>query len=164
MQVVSNSTPLIFLAKIGKLHYLEKIFERILIPEEVYSEAVIEGKERRYPDSILIEELVKKGFILVKNVKITVLKDAPIDEGEKAAVSLALRENIKNIMIDEGKVRRMAKLLGLKARGSLWVLSKFYEKDLISKEEFKKSVFDLLSKGYRIREEILIELLQELED
>jgi predicted nucleic acid-binding protein len=160
---VSNSTPLIFLAKIGKIHLLENIFERILIPEEVYSEVVVKGKERGHVDSTLIEELVKKGFILIKEAKTTVLKDAPIEEGEKSAISLALRENIQEILIDEGKVRRMAKVLGLRPRGTLWILSRFYEEDLISKREFKESIFDMLSKGYRIKEEILIEILKELE-
>lgn len=159
--MVSNSTPLIFLARIGKIRLLEKIFEKILVPEEVYSEVVVKGKDRGHPDFVLVEELVNEGFILTRDVEIVTLKEAPIDEGEKATISLALKEGIE-ILIDEGKVRRMAKLMGLRPRGTLWILSKFYEEDLISKEEFKRSIFDLIEKGYRIREEILIGLLEEL--
>lgn len=163
MPAVSNSTPLIFLAKIGKIQLLQNLFENVLIPREVYSEVVEQGKKRSYPDSLLVQELVQKGFIVVKNVEIAVLKDANIEEGEKAAVSLAMKENIKDILIDEAKVRRMAEFLGLRPRGTLWILSRTYEENLISKEEFKTSIFELLDKGYRIKEEILIEILRELE-
>lgn len=163
MPAVSNSTPLIFLAKMGKIQLLQNLFENVLIPREVYSEVVEQGKKRSYSDSLLIEELVRKGFIVTKNVDITVLKDANIEEGEKAAISLAVKENIKDILIDEAKVRRMAEFLGLRPRGTLWILSRAYEENLVSKEEFKTSIFELLGKGYRIKEEILVEILRELE-
>lgn len=162
MRAVSNSTPLIFLAKIGRIQLLAKIFEGVLIPKEVYSEVVIRGKAGGHPDSVLVEELINKDLIIVRDVEVTVLKDAPVDEGEKAAISLALEEGIEEVLIDEGKVRRMARLLGLKPRGTLWVLSKLYEEGFISKKEFKTSVFDLIEKGYRIREDILIDLLEEV--
>ncbi len=51
MIAVSNASPLIFLAKIGKIHLLEKIFEKILIPEKVYNEVVVKGKEKRFADA-----------------------------------------------------------------------------------------------------------------
>ena len=42
--VVSNATPLIYLAKIGKIDLLRKVFKEVFIPEEVKVEAVDEGK------------------------------------------------------------------------------------------------------------------------
>jgi len=36
MKTVSNTTPIISLASIGKLHILEKLFKEIIIPEAVY--------------------------------------------------------------------------------------------------------------------------------
>lgn len=38
MKVVSNTTPIISLASIGKIDLLEKLFGTIIIPEAVYSE------------------------------------------------------------------------------------------------------------------------------
>jgi uncharacterized protein len=40
---VSNASPLISLARIGHLDLLPKLFERVLIPTEVYNEIVIDG-------------------------------------------------------------------------------------------------------------------------
>ncbi len=160
MRAVSDSTPLIFLAKIGKLHLLRSVFEEVLIPEEVYNEVVLQGEE--YPDAALIEESVKIGTVKVKRAKPAQI-DAPIEEGEKAAIALALREKIDDVLIDEGKVRRVAKILGLKPKGTIWILSALYEKELISKEELRGAIFDLIAKGYRMRKDILASLLRELE-
>jgi len=43
-KVVSNSSILIHLAKIGKLELLKKYYGNIIIPEAVYIECVVEGK------------------------------------------------------------------------------------------------------------------------
>ncbi len=42
--IVSNSTVLIYLAKIGKIGLLKILFKKILIPAEVFKEVVIRGK------------------------------------------------------------------------------------------------------------------------
>jgi len=44
MIVVSDSTILIGLVKIGKLHLLREIFSKIFVPEEVFREVVERGK------------------------------------------------------------------------------------------------------------------------
>ena len=45
MKVVSNSTCIIALLRVGKLTILKDLFDRILIPEEVYGEIYVSGKE-----------------------------------------------------------------------------------------------------------------------
>jgi len=43
MKVVSNSTPLIALARIKQVDLLRAIFGRIIIPQGVYHEVVLQG-------------------------------------------------------------------------------------------------------------------------
>ncbi len=43
MKIVSNTTPIISLASIGKLHILKELFGEIIIPQSVYDE--IKAKE-----------------------------------------------------------------------------------------------------------------------
>jgi len=45
MIAVSNSTPLIALARIQRLELLHDFFQEIYIPEEVYDEVVRRGKD-----------------------------------------------------------------------------------------------------------------------
>jgi predicted nucleic acid-binding protein len=65
MIVVSDSTILIGLAKIGKLELLRKIFSKVYIPEEVFNEVVEKGNKnlgllKEIKSSI--EELKRKRF------------------------------------------------------------------------------------------------------
>jgi len=45
MIIVSNTTPLIGLASIGKFHLLHDLFIKVYIPQAVYNEAVVFGYE-----------------------------------------------------------------------------------------------------------------------
>jgi len=45
-KVVSDSSPLIHLSKIGQLDILRELFGELIIPEAVYRECVMEGKNR----------------------------------------------------------------------------------------------------------------------
>ncbi len=45
-KVISNSSPIIHLAKIGRIHLLQEFYKNIAIPSAVYEECIIEGKDR----------------------------------------------------------------------------------------------------------------------
>ena len=45
MIVISNTSPLIFLAKMQRLAVLRQLFEKIYVPKAVYDEILISGKE-----------------------------------------------------------------------------------------------------------------------
>ena len=162
MKVVSNSTPLIFLAKIGKMALLDELFEVVIIPNKVFTEVVVEGKERGYSDSYMVEKFIEKDIIQIKEIKIGEATDIPIGSGELEAIELAVKLKIKDILIDEAKGRRIARLYDLKPKGTLWVLTKAFEDEIITKEELKNSISELIKSGYRIREEILVEIYNQL--
>lgn len=46
MKVISDASPLIGLSSIGRLNLLKSLWNNILIPEAIYNEVVIRGKER----------------------------------------------------------------------------------------------------------------------
>jgi len=52
---VSNSGPLMALAKLNRLSLLRKLFQGVLIPQAVYEETVIRGISRGYPDALAIK-------------------------------------------------------------------------------------------------------------
>ena len=59
MNIVSNSSPLIFLSKIGRLDVLTQIFNKIYIPYAVYDETVLSHKTDDAARRLLI--LLQKG-------------------------------------------------------------------------------------------------------
>ena len=91
MIVVSNSSPLIALAKIGKLYILKELFGEIIIPKAVWDEVVVKGKGK--PGA---EEVEKAEWIKVREVRdklsVEVLK-GEIEIGEAEAIILAKELN-----------------------------------------------------------------------
>ena len=95
--IVSNSTPLIGLAKIGKLGLLKELFGVIVIPEEVRAETVDRGIENKSPDAFVIRKAVEEGWIVVQEIEVlSGLADFGIDIGEAAALSLAKKRGEKD--------------------------------------------------------------------
>ncbi len=87
-KVISNSSPLIHLAKIRKLDFLKEYFQTIIIPEAVYRECIIEGKER---DEVkLIKQATWTKEVKVKEQTLVKLLTASLDVGESEVIALSI--------------------------------------------------------------------------
>lgn len=160
MSVVSNATPLIYLAKIGKIELLRKVFGEIVIPEEVKDEVVEKGKTVGERDAYIVEEAIREGWIRVlKTEKFKVPID--LELGEIAVLSLAKNRGIKEVLVDEASVRTAAMLMKLKPRGTVYVLLKALELKEIDLNEFLASLRDLVEEGFRLREEVFLEAIRQ---
>ncbi len=170
MPIVSNASPLIWLSKVGELSLLEKLFSEVLIPEEVYKEVVEKGLEEGFSDAFVIKESVDNGW--VKVVKLAedeeklcekIVEHAPeIHLGEAQAIILA-RENKTLLLIDESSGRAFAEAMGLKARGTLYIIIEALRKRLLDKNNARETVLTLAGKGFRIEPKLLARLLREIE-
>jgi predicted nucleic acid-binding protein len=58
LAVVSDASPLIILSKLGRLSLLTSLYDRVLIPQGVYQEAVVAGLQKGHADAIGIDHLV----------------------------------------------------------------------------------------------------------
>ena len=165
MKIVINSSPLIFLSKIEKMHLLTELFDEIFIPSTVFYETVTRGKEKMMEDAFVIENFINENEnkITIVDVDFQGVEEIPLGIGEKAVIAFARRENIENVLIDEGKARTIAKMFKLKPRGTLWVLALANSEDMITYHELKESVLRIVEKGYRIKEEILARFLRDIE-
>ena len=153
--VVSNSSPLIHLARIGRPSLLRQLFGEIAIPPAVYREVVVEGRGR--PGS---EQVASASWIKTMSLREQVLKRALLaflDEGEAEAIALAVEKNADLVLLDEREARIHAKRLGLKVAGTIGVLLKSKKAGLI--ESLRDELDKLKETGFRIspvlEEEIL---------
>lgn len=154
--IVSDSSPLIFLARLGKLDVLKNY--EIIIPEEVHRE-VAEGDREEY---ISIKKYLREGAIKVDRAEMLEGLPPSLHDGEKAVISLARQKKANLVFLDERKARVIARLYGLTPRGTIGILNEEYLQGRMDKEELKRQVFRLIKKGYRIREEIIAEFLEGL--
>lgn len=132
MIVVSDSSPLIALARIGRLNLLASLYERIVIPAEVHHEVTVAG--RGLPGSEQVRNAV---WIEVGTHKSPVdpsLEQAcqGLGAGERGAILLAQELRADVILLDEWKARRVAQEAGLSVVGCLGVLEAGARKGLVS--------------------------------
>lgn len=158
-KAVCNASPLIFLAKIQKLQFLDKY--ELYIPFQVEAE-ILRGLKNKKEDAKQIIKYLKNNDINPVNIK--PLRDLPdfLGSGERAVITLAVRENIKRVFIDEARARIVARFKGLNPKGTLGILWDAYKAGIIDRETTESLSLDLIQKGYRIREEVFIEFLKRL--
>ncbi|ASJ08915.1 hypothetical protein A3L11_06625 [Thermococcus siculi] len=157
MPVVSDSTPLIHLAKIGRLELLQEFFGEISIPAAVYRECVLEGGNSE--DALAIKNAK---WIKVENISDEKLKRAlmlELDEGESEAIVLALERNAELILIDDYDGREVARALGLKVVGTIGVLLR--AKLLGKIESLMEELERLKATGFWLSEELYERILKE---
>ncbi|MBU4202234.1 MAG: hypothetical protein KKB85_03695 [Candidatus Altiarchaeota archaeon] len=160
MKAVSNSTPLIYLAKLNKLPFLKKIFDELYVPSAVYDEVVLKGRELDKAEVIGVEKAIENGAIIVKDAK-SKLKIDTLHKGELEAISLALDMKVKNILIDDKEGVEVCRVLGLRPYRTTAILLEFLKKDLIKAREFEDLLIELSKAGYFMRAEVFSLLLRE---
>ncbi len=156
MKVVSNTSPLIFLYKIKKLEFLQGL--EIIIPDEVYAEIKL-GKEKGHMDYFFIDKLVREKQILMKNTRLLVEMPPNLDYGEKALISLAVRDGIEIVLVDDAKARLIARFYGLRPKGTVAIIKEQLDNKNITRNEFNQLIKKLVDVGFRIDKKILEKII-----
>lgn len=160
-KIVSNATPLIYLAKIKRYSLLKSLYKKIIISQEVKIEIVDEGKKLKKPDALLIEKEIESGFIEVKKVGKLIETTLELELGELSTLSLAKELKIDEVLIDETLARTAAKMIGLIPKGTLYVLLKNLKSKEITFDDFLNILNELIESGFRLKEEIYIKVIEE---
>ena len=156
MIVVSDSTILIGLVKIGKLHLLKEIFSKIFVPEEVFKEVVERGKGK--PGSKVIKEAA---WIEVKPVKDKIQVSfllGSLEKGEAEVLVLGRELEADLILLDEEKARKSAVIAGFEIMGLLGLF--ILAKNLGLIYEVRPLVDELMIKKFRINDIIIEKTLK----
>lgn len=161
---VSNSGPLIHLAKVGLLELI-KLYDTV-IPLEVKYEVVDKGKEKGFTDALLVEKAIEEGWIKVIDVSVDdkfakAAEVAGLHKAEITVVYYAYKNGI-TALLDEDAARVFARGLGVKVRGSLGLLIEGLKESLISYSEAVKGLDDL-SKIMYLSSDVYKLVLREIE-
>jgi len=157
---VSNASPLIYLAKTGRIDLLRKVFGTVFIPEEVKIEVVDKGKQLGEKDAYIIERAIGEGWLKVLAAQ-AIEVPIKLDKGEVAALSLAKKLKLDTVLLDEVSARSAARLLDLTPRGTVFVLLMALEKKELGLDEFLEALSQLISEGFRLKEEVYVEAVKE---
>lgn len=117
--IVADSSPLIGLARIGRLTLLPKMAERIVVGRAVWEEVTVAAPEA--PGAKAIRQC---GFLEVITPRIPFAGAAPteIDTGEAEAIALAQGMTGCLLLLDDADARRVAKRLRIRHTGTVGLL------------------------------------------
>jgi predicted nucleic acid-binding protein len=148
--VIADASPLIGLAKIGRLALLRQLYQRVLIPPAVHAELQA-GSQR--PGGVELLQALNEGWLTVADSA-----DIPeaaraelkrvLDAGEADAIVLALQLSARLLLIDEQRGRAVAQLKGVPIAGTGVVL--LTAKRLGYIREVKTELDALCQSGYRL--------------
>lgn len=155
--MISNSTPLICLAKIDKLDLLNEIFGKIKITTSVKDEVLISGR----PGYAKIKEAIDKGWIKVIDPKESI--EFGIGKGENSIINLS-RETKEDIIIDDAFAVKIAKSLNIKFIRTTGVIILALKNRIIKKAECKELINKLIKNGYYISPSIYVELIKIIDE
>ncbi|HAA23954.1 MAG TPA: DUF3368 domain-containing protein [Cytophagales bacterium] len=141
--IVSDTSCLILLSKIGELNLLQKVFGKVTITEIVQTEF-----KDPLPDWITIAQVssdLHKGLQYI------------LDPGEASSIELAVELSDSLLIIDESKGRRIARELGVNITGTLGVFLTAKQKGILP--AIKPLLDKIDTTNFRLSEELIQRVL-----
>lgn len=150
MQIVFNSSPLIFLSKLNYLNRFVESSDGFYVPQSVADE--IEAKSD--PASQTVQTLLNSGNLQVRASNFTALVSSlrqRLGKGESEAIALGIELNADYIVLDDSTVRREARRLGLNIKGTLAVIRKLSEDGKINIRNLDEFYQQLIKVEFRVK-------------
>jgi len=148
--VVSDTTPLSELAKVGRLVLLRDVSGRIIIPEDVYNE--LTAATNPSITAVPSENWIEVRQVIDKQKVQTLRTTTKLGLGECAAITLAEEIGATWVLVDDLAARKEAQRRGLPVIGTVGIV-------LIAKQQglipcVKEVLDELIANGTRISQQL----------
>lgn len=123
LKVVTNTSPLIYLAILNRFQLLRELFDEVSLPEAVYHEVAVH--ESGQPGVAETRAAVEEGWLRRIAVRDRVAVDSLLGElhlGEAEAIVLARKLRTGRVLLDDRIARNKARLMGLMVTGTIGIL------------------------------------------
>jgi len=145
--IISDTSCLIALSNIGQLELLNKLFGRVTITPEVLDEFTKKFNEK-IPKWIDIKEAKNKEKVLKLN--------SDLGLGESSSIVLATETPGSLVIIDEKKAREYALNLGLNVIGTVGIIRRAADINIIESHKKANELFnELINNGFRLNKKLV---------
>jgi len=165
--LVFNSTPLIYLTKVGLSKVIEDLKDEKVTSPAVKREVVDEGKRKGIPDAVVLEKLFSNKVLQVVEPKDEELlsrllrtKGLYLTDAEVLALA---RELDGLAVVDDEVARKTAKVYGIAYAGTPYILVKAVSEGVMTKERAKQAVNEMIFAGWRCSVETYVKIMEFLE-
>jgi predicted nucleic acid-binding protein len=143
MKNVIDTSTLISLARIHYLDLIPALKIDIILPDEVYEEAVIIGKQKEIADAIVIESFLNKHHIKIVSVEksdkqsLRQSLNKMLSKGDEAVLALAVKRKETKIITNDDGLGKIASALGFSVHATPDLLLQGLLTKLFTVEEFE---------------------------
>ena len=158
MTVLSDSSPLITLAKIGHLDLLPQLYETVTITPEVYAEVVVSGAGLAGSSQIPAAKWIDVKPVRKPANLAAAQQRFGLGIGELSVMMLGQELKADVLLIDDMKARKLAQEEGLAVLGCVGVLYDAFGLKLVS--DLPESYRQLLASGAYVDRDLLENILK----
>jgi predicted nucleic acid-binding protein len=144
--IISDTSCLILLAKIGELNLLDKLGKKVFITPAIQKEF-----GNKLPFWIKIKE--------PKDNHYQQILEMDLDEGEASAIALSLETDNSIVIIDDLKGRKLAQKLNLRYSGTFGLILRAKQEGII--DRVKPLLDKIKTTNFRISEKLIAVILEQ---
>lgn len=161
MRVISDSSPLIALSRIGQLDLLHELYGEVTVPQGVVQEVTGNGAGQPGAEEVSAAKWIIAAEVGDQQFVASLRRD--LGEGEAEAIALAVESKADLLIADDMLARQVAGTLGLTVVGTVGVLLEARQKGLLP--EIKPYLDDLTDlAGFRLSGELYARVLREADE
>ena len=158
MTAVFNSSPWIFVSKLGLLKQALELFDRVLLPSSV-KEEISARKDEAYEALQEVQGVKQVEIVTTSNVRFVAGLRKRLGKGEAEAIVISLEKNADLVVLDDHTARLEARRLGLQVKGTLGIIRRMMELGIADIEV--NELYERLQKmGFRIKKDLFWEIFK----
>lgn len=154
--IVSDSSPLIYFARAGRLEILREIYGEVFTSEGVIEEVMIEGK----PGLSQLKDALSKGWLKTEGAKVDF--DHVAEGIERTDAELIYVAKLRGVALlsNDRALMNCARSHGVKTRWLTLALLDAIDKQVLSPQEAEDLLMELIDSGIRVKSEVLARILR----
>jgi len=153
--IVSDSSPLIYLSRAGRLRLLRDLYGQVLAPEGVAREVMEEGR----PEVAQLRQAAKDGWLMFETSQPGPdFESQGIGRVDAEIMSLAEKAEAP-LMTNDRALFYCAKARGIKVKWFTLIAEEAVRAGLLSADEAERLLTDMIGAGLRVRSQVLAQLL-----
>jgi predicted nucleic acid-binding protein len=157
MKIVFNTSPLIFLTRLGMLEDFLAQADEFYVPQAVPNEILAKQDDA----SRSLQRLFISQQINIQPISAIALANSlnqRLGRGESETIALAIELNADYVILDDSAARREASRLGLKVKGTLAIIRKLQQERKITVNSPDELYQKLIQIGFRVKRSLFKEI------
>ena len=158
MIAVFNSSPLIFLSKLNVIDQALKLFSKVIVPAYVQEEIL----QKEDIASEKLKALLRSNNVVVvqtKNFRMIEALCRKLGKGESDAIVVAMEQSAELVILDDHVIRVEATRIGLNVKGTLGIIRRLMELEVME-YELDKLYQNLLEIKFRVKRGVFDEIFK----